>query len=145
MIMSTFQSIQKTLTNSLVGVPQADGLFHKLLRRCPTPVIYLCAFCSWLNRTLNIVSQETRSLFQRIAARYKEPNYFPVTHSYSNCSPTQRPFLNSYNHARSACISEMVSNHPWATRAGLRLFLEGWDKGEKWATQTYNPESYIER
>ena len=141
--MITCQSIQKALTNSLVGVPQANGLFHKLLRCCPTPAAYLCGLCFWLCRTRDILSQEIRSLFRRIAARYREPNYLPVGRSYSNCSPIQRLFLNSYNHARSACISEMAANHPWANRGDLQILLEGWDKGEKWAIQTYSPESCI--
>lgn len=141
--MSTCQSIQRALTTARVGVPREDGCFHKLHLRCLTLAVHPCLFYSWLCRTTDIVSQELRSLVQRISARCKEPNYFPVTRSYSSCSPTQRQFLNSYNRARSACISEMASNHPGATRADLRLFLEGWDKGEKWATQTYSPESCI--
>ena len=143
--MSTCQSVQQIRTKPQLEVPQENDPSHKLRLEPRTLKVYLYVFRSWLRRTLNILQQEIHSFFLRIPARYREPNYFPVTRSYSSCSPIQRRFLSSYNRARSACISKMASNHPWATRADLRLFLDGWDMGEKWASQTYNPESCTEQ
>lgn len=135
------QSIERTLTQARIEVPRPNGLLHKLRYCFLFLAFYPVAFLSWSHRILNIISQEICSLFGRIEVQYKELDYIPVTRSYLSCSPTQRPFLNSYNHARSACISEMAANHPWATRVDLQLFLEGWDKGEKWASQTYSQDS----
>lgn len=120
--------------------------FLDIVRYCfLTPVVYLYLAWSWICQNLNILLQETRSLFGRIQVRRKGLNYVPVTRSYSGSLPTQRPFLNSYNQARSACISEMVSNRPWASLVDFQLFLEGWDKGEKWASQEDNRGFYTEQ
>lgn len=140
-MMKIKKSYSQRLIESRVGVPQRRGPL-RIVHRCFLLVAYYpYLFLSWLYRNLSILSQEICSLFGRIAVQRKGLNYFPVTRSYSSCSPSQRPFLNSYNRARSACISEMASNHPWSTRVDLQLFLEGWDKGEMWATQIYSRDS----
>jgi len=137
------QSIQSYLTKLQIMALQENVRFRRLREWLLRLITYPCLFSSGLYRNLNIFLQEIRSLFGRILARHKEQDYLPVTRSYSSCSPIQRQILSSYNQARSACILEMASNRPWATRVDLATFLEGWDMGEKWASHTYNLVSCI--
>jgi hypothetical protein len=128
----------------------AKGLLERVyFRMWPscfhTPIVYVLLLVSDLRRSLNILLSETYSLVGRIRFRHATLNFCQVTHSYSSSSPTERLTLNSYNHARSACISEMATRYPWASLVDLRLVLEGWDRGEKWASQTYNPGSCSEQ
>ena len=93
-----------------------------------------------MNQNLDICVQEIRSLFGRIEVRCKGLNYIEVTRSYSEMTPNELPFLDMYNHSRSACISKMAANHPWATVVDLEIILEGWDMGEKWFSHKNNLE-----
>jgi hypothetical protein len=129
------KSYSQMLIESHVKALQDRGLLHKLRYRCPVLAFYPYVFLSWSRRNINIVSQEVYSLFGRIGVRYRGLNCVQVTRSYSETTPTQRPFWSIHNHARSACILEMASKRPWATLVDLELFLEGWDMGEKWAFQ----------
>jgi len=139
--MEAKKSYSQRLTESRVGVPQERGLFHMLHRYILSLTIYPCVFLFWLSPKIEIVLQEIYSLFGRIAVRCKGPNYFAVIHAYSDCSPIQRQFWSSYSQARSACIREMVSNHPWATPVDVQAFLESWDMGEKWACEMLDRNS----
>jgi hypothetical protein len=134
------QSIQWAYVESRLRASQDRDLFHTSRRRFLCLANYSCALLSCIHRNLNIVSQEICSLFGRIGVRYRGLDFVPVTRCYSMTPPIERPFLDSYNQSRISCIREMAANHPWATRVDLRVFLEGWDMGEKWASQKYNPE-----
>ena len=94
-------------------------------------------FCPDQYQSVDIISQEMCSLFAGIEVQRTKLSYVPVTRSYSNCAPTQHPYLNSCNRARSTCILEIVANRPWATLVDVQIFPEGWDMGEKWVSQKH--------
>jgi len=135
----------QALIEASLGVPQPRGLSHILRQRGLSLTFYLYALYFRGLQDINIILREIRSFFRRIEVQRKGLTYIPVTRSYSNCTPIQHRLLNSYNHARSADISRMAANHPWATRVDFALFLEGWDRGEKWASRESNLDSYTGR
>jgi len=122
-----------------------DDLLYRLQYGFLQLTVQGFVIASSLCRNLSILLQEIRTLVWHIQVQHKAFHYFQVIPSYSSCSPTQRRFWNSYNRARSACISEMVSKYPKASRVDLQLFLEGWDEGEKWAFQMCNLASCTEQ
>lgn len=139
------QRYLQALIESVSGVPQPRSRCHILRRYVLSLAFSLYAFYLRRLQDINIILRETRSFFLRIEVQRTVLKYIPVTRSCSNCTPTQLRLLNSYNHARSADISRMAANHPWATAVDFALFLEGWDRGEKWASRESNLDSYTVR
>jgi hypothetical protein len=115
------------------GVRAHHDLRGRLLYGIHSLFFYPYLVLSWLNRHLDIALQEIRSCFERISLRYRE-QIILVTDPQWERNATQHLVLCTRTQARSACISEMAAKHPWATVVDLTILLEGWDKGERWAS-----------
>lgn len=136
--------LSQRLIESHLKVAQERGVLYRLRYCFLLLAFYPCALVSHVRLNLNTLLPEIHTLFWHIEVRRKALDYFPVVRSYSACSPIQRLFWSSYSLARSACISEMASKYPKAGPVSVQFFLEGWDAGEKWASQAYNSDSCTE-
>lgn len=139
------QFLSQRLIESRLKVPQERGVLYRLRYCFLLLAFYPCALVSHIRLNLNTLLQEIYTLFWHIEVRRKASDYFSVIRSYSACSPTQRLFWSRYSRARSACISEMASKYPKASPVSIQLLLEGWDAGEKWASQVHSPGSCTEQ
>jgi hypothetical protein len=100
--------------------------------------LWLCfypyLFGTWLYRWANVLSQEARSFFGRISEGHAKNWYFEVGQAF-DALPNGHLVPCTRTHIRTTCIQQMLSSRPWASSAEARIFLEGWDKGEMWASQ----------
>jgi hypothetical protein len=143
--MTFIRFYSRLLLQGPVGESQERGRSRISHRRILSLAVCLCLLMSRLYQCLNIILQETRSLFGRIAIRNRGLNYLAVGLAYCKTGPTQYPVLCTRTRARAADISKMVSTRRWASLVDLQLFLEGWDMGEMWAAQKHNLGSCIEQ
>src|SRR5689334_14044384 len=69
--MRTKKSVRQQYIELYLGEPKVDGLLRIWHFCCLTPVWHFYRLRSWLSQSLNILLQEIRSLFGRIAIRYQ--------------------------------------------------------------------------
>jgi len=96
---------------------------------CP----YLAAL--WIRQVERELLSESRSFCGRIGVVREEMRYVEVWET----SPSGH--FAACTRARTNDIQQMLSSRPWASLVDLHLFLEGWDKGEKWAFQEHSLDS----
>ena len=92
---------------------------------------------SWTYWRICEVLSEARSFLGHISVRRKTYGFVPIglpgePHP-SRCRPGDSRSL-----ARTIGIREMLSSRVWASPVDLQIFLEGWDKGEMWASRKHN-------
>jgi len=111
-------------------------------------------FPDWVGKTLSLarrgfwslsqcthgILSETRSLVPRILFRLKKNlDSCGVDLGTSHQThPSGHPVPSTRTRARIHDTQCMLSNHPWATLVDLEIFLEGWEKGARWA----DPETH---
>lgn len=97
-----------------------------------------------LHECYEIFVSETRSLFGRISIRRKRMNCVSIGPTWERLS-TGHLVECTRTLVRSADIREMLSNRPWASLGDLQVFLEGWDRGERYSLDhtsgSYSPQS----
>jgi hypothetical protein len=120
-----------------LGYGPLDILHHRLRAAPFAPRL----FCAWIVARLHELLSEARSLVGRMKTRRERQHYLVTVGPAWVTDPTQRLVPCTRTRARTTDIQEMLSNRPWASLVDLEIFLEGWDRGEKWASQECNSES----
>jgi len=99
---------------------------------------YLAAL--WIRQFERELLQESRSFCGRIGVVRGGMRYVEVGQGWE-MSPSGHLVVCTRTRARTNDIQRMLSSRPWASLVDLHLFLEGWDKGEKWASPKHSLDS----
>ena len=95
---------------------------------------YLAAL--WIRQLQRELLQESRSFCGRIGVVRGGMRYVEVGRGWE-MTPTGHLVSCTRTRARTSDIQQMLSSRPWASLVDLQIFLEGWDRGERWASQEH--------
>jgi hypothetical protein len=120
-----------------LGYGPLDILHHRLRAARFAPRL----LAAWIVVRLRELLSEARSLVGRMKTRREKQHYLVTVGPAWVTDPTKRLAPCTRTRARTTDIQEMLSNRPWASLVDLEIFLEGWDRGEKWGYRECNSES----
>jgi hypothetical protein len=140
---STMSPITKSASfpQSLVGseAKSGDGLFHILLYCYHWLVFRAKSFLGFLSQRICELIQGIRSLGLHICVRCGGTSFVPIG-CWCQRLPNGYLVPCKHTHARTADIREIFADRG-ASLVDLQIFLEGWDRGEKWASQEDSRDS----
>ena len=83
---------------------------------------------------------EIHSLFGRMKLLREKRHWIAIGPNWET-HPSGHPQKCTRTRARTIDIQEMLASWPWASSADFQIFLEGWDKGEMWASLDRSSDS----
>jgi hypothetical protein len=113
---------------------QNDGLAHEASPQCAESVFRNLPAGTRMDLCGKILASSFRRLLVRIRSirAYKPIDFGPAL----RCREDGSWHANERTDARSKSIDMLLAKYPWADIEDARMFLEGFDAGEKWALGT---------
>jgi hypothetical protein len=121
-----------------------DGLPDTLLDRIRQLLFAPRRWGANLHLRLSELLSEIHSLFGRMKLLREKRHWIAVGPNWEP-DPSGHPQTFTRTRARTIDIQEMLANRSWASLADLQIFLEGWDKGEMWASRDGTSDSRCSR